>query len=309
MSLQAKDLIIQTRNKVRLLGPLSLCLEPGGRVGLTGESGSGKSLLGQVLMGRPPKGVEVVAKTLSCFGQPWGQKPTSMWRRLAWVPQEPAQALHPFLKVEDHLVLLPKACLGESATRAMERLLPMLERLRLPTERGFLGKYPHQMSGGQRQRLVLALSLSCEPEFLILDEPTTGLDSTTRREVLELIDESHRARGLGYLWISHDMDLLASVSDRLMVLYGGAMLEAGPSARLLHQPRSPYVARLLSAARGEPCDDPGFLPLPALRPAGCPFQPRCPVRQSACGNWGAWRGAPEDGFRCEKPLGEHVFQV
>ncbi len=274
-----------------------------------GESGSGKSMLGRALMGVLPRGLDVAAKSLTLFGQPWGQSSDPMWQRLAWVPQEPLQALHPFLTVEEHLALLPRACLGESGARARARLLPMLERMRLPMDPGFMGKYPRQMSGGQRQRLVLALALGCEPEFLILDEPTTALDASHGQDVLGLIEELHRERGLGYLWISHDLDLIASASEQLLVLYGGVMLEAGPTARVLDQPRSPYTARLLSAARGEPSNESGFLSAPALRPAGCPFQARCPACLPACGGWSGWRGTLEDGFRCENPLPEIALQV
>lgn len=309
MGLMAQELAIHTQDGVRLLGPMALCLEPGERVGLIGESGSGKSLLGRALVGLLPKDLGVQAKAFSCFGRSLGQEPLWNWSGCAWVPQDPALALHPLLSVDEHLVLLPKAWFHEPAKQARARMLPLIERLRLPTDRRFLRKFPHQMSGGQRQRLAIALALSGEPAFLVLDEPTTSLDPATRRAVVELLEELHRNRGLGYLWISHDLELMAAVTDRLMVLYGGALLEAGPTARILGHPRTPYAARLLSASCGEPSGDPGFLPAPALRPIGCPFQPRCPASHVSCGQWGPWQGTPGDGFRCENPLNELALQV
>jgi len=302
MSLRIQDLAVLDRASARLLGPLSLRLEPGARVGLVGESGSGKSLLVKALFGVLPTEVKRAGGTstfqgrhLMALGQPLG-------RWVGWVPQEPLQALNPFLRAREHLGLLPRAYLQEPLPGALKRLMPVLERLRLPTDPGFLGKFPHQMSGGERQRLILVMAISCNPELLILDEPTTALDPSAQAEVVGLIQELHRERGLGYLWISHDLGIIDLVSDRILVLYGGELLEAGPRGRLLAAPRSPYTARLLSAARWECPEESGFLPAPSRRPEGCPFQPRCPRQGPSCASWGPWVGTPEDGFRCEQPL-------
>jgi oligopeptide/dipeptide ABC transporter ATP-binding protein len=184
----------------------------------------------------------------------------------------------------------------------LARLKPLLERLRLPANAAFLDRFPHQISGGQRQRVCLAMALSCDPELLVLDEPTTALDPLVQKEFMALALELQRERGLGFLWITHDLAVASATCERLLVLYGGEAMEAGPTSRLLSKPRHPYTARLLEAARREPSSEAGFLSAPQDRPAGCPFQPRCPESQADCQAWGAWRGSSEEGLRCDHPL-------
>ncbi len=307
MSLVVDRLSLARADGVRLLAPLSLEFGPGDRVGLVGESGSGKSLLAQSLFGALPQGVKQIGGSISAFGTamdtPSKARDLIRGRRLAWVPQDPLQALNPFMRTQDQLSLLPGIHLGESTNSAIVRLLPLLERLRLPTDKAFLRKYPHELSGGQCQRLVLAQALSCDPDLLILDEPTTALDPTVQADFLSMMLELQAERSLGYLWISHDLGVVASVTTRLMVLYGGEAMEAGPTDRLLREPRHPYTQRLLQAAKREPSAEAGFLPDPKERPKGCPFQPRCPKVEASCATWGVWRGSQEDGLRCESKLG------
>jgi oligopeptide/dipeptide ABC transporter ATP-binding protein len=221
---------------------------------------------------------------------------------LAWVAQDPQQALNPFLRVREHLNLLPAVHLGEPQKDSLARLQPLLERLRLPRDEHFFRRYPHELSGGQRQRLVLAMALSCDPELLVLDEPTTALDPTVQAEFLSLMGELQRERNLGWLWITHDLGVVASVTDRLVVLYGGEPMEAGPTARLIQEPRHPYTQRLLSAAKREPATEAGYLAAPGERPLGCPFRGRCESERASCGNWALWQGTPLDGLRCESKL-------
>jgi oligopeptide/dipeptide ABC transporter ATP-binding protein len=178
----------------------------------------------------------------------------------------------------------------------------LIARLGLPPDPAFLDRFPHQLSGGQRQRLCLAMALSCDPELLVLDEPTTALDPLAQRTFLDLVLELQRERGLGFLWITHDLALAASACARLLVLYGGSTMEAGPAETLLANPRHPYTARLVDAARRQPSTELGFLPAPEDRPAGCPYQPRCPRTQATCSYWAPWKGNPGAGLRCEAPL-------
>ncbi len=306
MVLAVEGLVLQRRDGVRLLGPLDLTLSPGERLGLVGESGSGKSLLVQALFGVLPQGVVQTAGRVRAFGvamdQPSPSRAQLRGARLAWVPQQPGQALNPLLTLAEHLALLPGLHRQESPPAALARLTPLLARLRLPTDPAFLARFPHQLSGGQRQRLVLAMALSCDPELLVLDEPTAALDATVRQDFMDLALELHRERGLGFLWITHDLTMAADVCDRLLVLYGGERVEAGPVARLLDSPRHPTTARLLAAARREPSGETGFLPAPQDRPPGCPFGPRCPRAQTSCLDWAPWRGTPGDGLRCQQPL-------
>lgn len=314
MSLTLDALVLRRSDGVRLLGPLSLSLGSGDRLALVGESGSGKSLLVQALFGVLPAGVVQAAGSITAFGIPM-DRPGSMpdrgldqardqvrGARLAWVPQDPRQALNPRLTISEHLALLPGSHRRESAQAALLRLLPLLEHLRLPTGAAFLARFPHQLSGGQRQRLCLAMALSCDPELLVLDEPTSALDPVARRAYLDLILDLHRERGLGFLWITHDLGVASAVSERLMVLYGGEPLEAGPTDQVLASPRHPYTARLLEAAWHAPSLETGFLTAPGDRPAGCPFQPRCPSADHACAHWQPWQGSPGHGWRCEHPL-------
>ncbi len=305
MTLRLDGLELRRADGVPLLAPVSLALGKGDRLGLVGESGSGKSLLVQATFGVLPPGTVQSGGSVEAFGVRMDREGPGRDRirgaRLAWVPQDPLQALNPFLRVQDHLNLLPKVHRREGKVSTLARLDPLLERLRLPRDRAFLRKYPGELSGGQRQRLCLAMALSCDPELLILDEPTTALDPTVQAEFLSLMLELQAERGLGYLWISHDLGVVAAVTDRILVLYGGHAMEAGPTARILAAPRHPYTARLLSAARKEPAAESGYLPGPGLRPEGCPFRGRCPEEVPSCAAWGPWRGAEEDGLRCEAP--------
>lgn len=297
MSLEIRNLVLERSDGVRLLGPLDLDLAPGERLGLVGESGSGKSLLTRAILGIPTPGVHPISGTVR--GTDGAPLPKG---RIGWMPQDPAQALHPLLTVAEHLTLLPRALRSESAPGALARLAPLLRQLRLPDGPAFLRRRPHQLSGGQRQRLVLAMALSCDPRLLLLDEPTTALDPLAQRDFLALVLGLQRERGLGFLWITHDLGLAAAACERLVVLYGGVALEAGPTSRLLAAPRHPCTARLLAAARREPSEEQGFLPAPEERPTGCPFRPRCPAPSPRCASPRPWRGTPREGFRCERPL-------
>lgn len=306
MSLVVDELALERADGALLLAPLSLRLDPGSRLGLVGESGSGKSLLVQAIFGVLPQGVRQAGGTIEAFGiptdRPHPRRDRIRGRRLAWVAQDPLQALNPFIRVLDQLALLPTVHLGEARDGSLKRLDPLLERLRLPRDRAFLRRYPHELSGGQRQRLVLAMALSCDPELLILDEPTTALDPTVQAEFLSLVLELQAERGLGYLWISHDLGVVASVTERILVLYGGHVLEAGSTESVLARPRHPYTRRLLSAALREPATEGGFLPAPGARAPGCPFRGRCPAEQASCATWKPWVGTPGDGLRCDAPL-------
>ena len=297
MSLEIRNLVLTRLDGVHLLGPLDLDLAPGERLGLVGESGSGKSLLARTLAGLLPPGIVQATGTARVFGVP--PRPDG---RIGWVPQDPGLVLNPLLTVGEHLALLPRALRDEAPRTALVRLVPLLQRLGLPGDRAFLGRRPHQLSGGQRQRLALAMALSCDPGLLVLDEPTTALDPLAQAAFLGLVLGLQRARGLGVLWITHDLALAAAACERLLVLYGGQAVEAGPAARILSAPRHPYTARLLAAARQEPSTEGGFLAAPEDRPPGCPFRPRCPAPTLRCGVPRPWRGSPVDGLRCERPL-------
>jgi len=303
MTLLIKHLELRRSDGIRLLGPFELALRPGERVALVGESGSGKSLLVQALFGVLPSGVQQTGGRIQAFGTPMEVPSPARdgirGHRMAWVPQDPLSALNPLLRLQDHLALLPRIHLGESRDTALRRLAPTLERLWVPSN--LLRRFPQEVSGGQRQRVALAMALSCDPELLILDEPTTALDPGLQGEFVSMMKGLFAERSLGWLWITHDLGLAGAVADRAVVLYGGEVLEAGPADRILHRPAHPYTQRLLSAARGEASSESGYLEAPERRTTGCPFLPRCPKGTSACQRWGPWLGSPEDGLRCEFP--------
>lgn len=307
MPLTIDELILERKDGVHLLGPLGMRLEPAERVGLVGESGSGKSLLIKAIFGVLPDGVSRTSGRISAFGvsmdTPSPKRDGVRGPRLAWMPQDPLPVMNPFMTVEDLVTLLPQALLGQSRRATRSRMLPLMERLRLPTNHEFLRRFPQELSGGQRQRVLLAQALSCEPEVLILDEPTTALDPTVQADFMDLVAALQRECGLAYLWVSHDLAVVSTLAQRLLVLYGGHLVEAGPTRRILESPRHPYTARLLSAARGEPSQESGLLPTPGQRPSGCPYRTRCPRAQASCGVlWKPWQGTLEEGFRCEAPL-------
>ncbi len=306
MSLTVEELVLQRPDGVRLLGPLSLSLSAGERVALVGESGSGKSLLAQALFGVLPVGVRQVKGRITAFGTrmdlPSPGRDAIRGPRLAWVPQEPRRALNPLLTLEEHLALLPGIHRREQVRATLARLRPLLKRLDLPSDTSFLGRFPHQLSGGQRQRLCLAMALSCDPELLVLDEPTTALDPLAQRGFLDLLQDLQQTRGLGTLWITHDLAVASAVCDRMLVLYGGDPVEAGPVTRLLSHPGHPYTVRLLDAARRIPSPEAGYLEAPEARGPGCPFGSRCARRQTTCAEWRPWTGGWADGLRCEAPL-------
>lgn len=315
MSLHIQGMVLQRSDGMRLLGPLDLSLAKGDRLGLVGESGSGKSLLIQALFGVLPRGVHQSGGGITAFNKtlnwassqghpPWGA-------RLAWMPQDPLAAMNPLLSLGEHLALLPAIHHKVSPGEALAQLAPLLLRLRLPTDPAFLSRFPHQISGGQRQRVCLAMALSCNPELLVLDEPTAALDPIVQKEFLDLMLDLQRDRGLGFLWITHDLAVASAVCDHLLVLYGGEPMEAGPTQALLTSPRHPYTARLLEAARHQPSEESGFLLAPESRPEGCPFAPRCSYQQVSCATWGPWRSEsgqnpgshnPSFGLRCENHL-------
>ncbi len=302
MTLFIKHLSLHRQDGVSLLAPFELTLLPHQRVALVGESGSGKSLLLRAIFGVLPPGIHRGGGRIEAFGISIEGPGAGdlLGGRLGWVPQEALTALNPLLRIQDQLTLLPRAHRHQSQRQTLLRLAPLMERLRLPQERAFLGRFPLELSGGQRQRVALLMALSCDPELLLLDEPTSALDPELQAEFLATMADLQRDRGLGSLWITHDLRVAARVADRMIVLYGGERLEAGPTERILRAPSHPYTQRLFSAARGEPSKESGFLEAPEYRKAGCPFQPRCPRAMASCALWAPWKGSPEDGIRCER---------
>jgi len=303
------------RGPAAALRGVSFTLDRGQTLGLIGESGSGKSLTALALLGLLPEGA-----TVSGSVRFEGQELTALQepalcrlrgRRIAMVFQEPMSALNPLHTIGAQVAEPLRLHLGLSAAAARAEALRLLDRVRLPQAAQRLGAYPHQLSGGQRQRVVLAIALACGPDLLLADEPTTALDVSLQREVLDLIGELVREAGMGLLLISHDLGVMADRVQRVLVMYGGTVVESGPTDQVFARRAHPYT-RGLHAARPRPgmgrlgrgrqpaqsnavpanaaplrlATIPGRVPELADLGPGCPFADRCDLVIDAC------RGAP-----------------
>ncbi len=281
------------RGAASALRGVSFTLERGQTLGLIGESGCGKSLTALALMGLLPEGAQV-AGSIRFDGQELTTLPEADWCRLrgdriAMVFQEPMTALNPLHTVGRQIAEPLRVHRGLSREQARAEALRLLERVQLPQAATRLDAYPHQLSGGQRQRVVIAMALACAPDLLIADEPTTALDVTLQREVLDLIAELVREDGMGLVLISHDLDVMADRVAQLVVMYGGTVVESGPTAAVIEQLAHPYTRGLFGArprlglARGDRLATiPGRVPTLVDLPAGCPFAERCPRVVADC---------------------------
>ena len=272
---------------------LDLCLGPGETLGLIGESGSGKSLTALALMGLLPDGAEVSGR-LRLKGRDLIAADEAEWCRLrgnrvAMVFQEPMTALNPVHTIGRQIMepMRIHRSIGRAAARA--EALALMERVGLPDPLRRFGAYPHELSGGQRQRVTIAMALACGPDLLIADEPTTALDVTLQAQILSLIAGLVAERGMGLILISHDLGVIAENVDRLLVMYGGTVVEKGPSRALFAERRHPYTQGLFNArprlgvGRGGRLPTiPGTVPGLARLPAGCPFDGRCDWREADC---------------------------
>jgi peptide/nickel transport system ATP-binding protein len=281
------------RGPADALRGVSFALARGETLGLIGESGSGKSVTALALMGLLPEGTRVAGsirfdgRELSTLDEP--TMCTLRGNRIGMIFQEPMTALNPLHTVGRQIAESLRLHRGLSARTARAEALRLLERVRLAQAARRLDAYPHQLSGGQRQRVVIAIALACGPDLLIADEPTTALDVTIQREVLDLIAELVREDGMGLLLISHDLGVMAETVQRLLVMYGGTVVESGPTAAVFERLAHPYTRGLFAArprlgmARGQRLATiPGRVPELFDLPAGCPFADRCSLVVDAC---------------------------
>jgi|tagenome__1003787_1003787.scaffolds.fasta_scaffold20988821_6 oligopeptide/dipeptide ABC transporter ATP-binding protein len=280
---------------VDVLSDVSLDVDPGEIVGIAGESGSGKSMTGRALLGLLPDGATVRGsirygdRDLAALkGKAWQQ---IRGREIAMIFQDPTAALHPMLSVGAQLTEHMRLHLDLSKKAARARAVELLEQVRIPDPVRALKSFPHQFSGGMRQRLAIAIALAGEPKLLIADEPTTALDVTVQAGILRLLDRLARELDLSVLFITHDLGVLAALAHRTYVFYAGRIMETAPTQELLLRARHPYTKALLTA-RPETADVEGrpvaLRPIPgqpvtaSSAPPGCPFHPRCPDRVAAC---------------------------
>ena len=282
-----------SRGMVEALRGVSFTMQRGDTVGLIGESGCGKSITALALMGLLPEGAQV-SGSIRLAGHELTTLPERQWcelrgRRMGMVFQEPMTALNPLHTVGRQIAESLRLHRRLDAAQARAEALRLLERVQLPQAAQRLNAYPHQLSGGQRQRVVIAIALACAPDLLIADEPTTALDVTVQREVLDLITELVVQDGMGLLLISHDLGVMAQTVRRMLVMYAGTVVEGGPTRAVFERLAHPYTRGLFAARprlglpRGTRLATiPGRVPELADMPPGCPFAPRCALAEAAC---------------------------
>ncbi len=274
---------------------VSFELERGETLGIVGESGSGKSVTNLSIMRlipQPPGRIvsgEVVFDGQDLLTLPAEEMRRIRGKRIAMIFQDPMTSLNPFMRVSQQLMEVTRLHLGLSKAEAYEHAVTMLETVGIPDARRRVDGYPHEFSGGMRQRVMIAMALSCKPELLIADEPTTALDVTIQAQILELIKTLKRETGTSVIMITHDLGVVAGMTDRIMVMYAGRVFEIAPTAELFARPSDPYTAGLLASVP-DPTDDthaelyqiPGLPPDVARLPPGCPFAPRCARAEGIC---------------------------
>lgn len=298
--LEASSLRIDLRTHrglVTAVRGVNFTLERGETLGLVGESGCGKSMTALALMGLAPDNGEVRG-SIKLDGQELVGLRDRAWRavrgrRMAMIFQEPMTALNPVHRVGVQIAEPLRIHLGMDADAASRKAIELMERVGIPEPAKRINSFPHQFSGGQRQRIMIAMALAAEPDVLIADEPTTALDVTVQKQVLRLIADLVAERGMALILISHDLGVIAQNVKRILVMYGGSVVESGVTDQVFAHPAHPYTRGLLAARpslahrlvahRSERLPTiPGSVPDLFHLPEGCPFAGRCPYTQPSC---------------------------
>ncbi|WP_232664562.1 ABC transporter ATP-binding protein [Pseudonocardia sp. TRM90224] len=292
--LEVHDLAVAAGRKhpVEIVHGIDLTLRAGETVGVVGESGSGKSVTMLALMrllGEPlhiSRGhVRFRGQDLAALREP--EMRSLRGREIAMVYQDPMTSLNPFMRVGDQVT---EALLvhGVDEGKATARCLELFARVGIPDPARTVRAYPHEFSGGMRQRVVIAMALALRPALLIADEPTTALDVTIQQQILGLVAELQQEMGMATIWVTHDLGVVARLVERVVVMYGGHVVEDAPVAQLFAAPQHPYTERLLASLpnptgeRAPLAQIPGRPPLPSEHVEGCAFRPRCPQARDVC---------------------------
>ncbi|HET9897771.1 MAG TPA: ABC transporter ATP-binding protein [Streptosporangiaceae bacterium] len=311
--LQVRDLhvrIAARHGTVRAVDGVSLEVARGEAVGLVGESGSGKSMTLRAILGVLPPEARVTSGQILLDGVDMvGMSSANLNRirgpKISMIFQEPMSALNPVMRVGYQIAEGPRIHLGYSRAQAAARALELMRRVGIPDPERRFRAYPHEFSGGMRQRVMIAIALSCDPEIILCDEPTTALDVTIQDQILRLLARLCRESGVSLIFVTHDLPVVAQLCQRVAVMYGGELVERGTVADVLLDPRHPYTLGLVRSApdveyvRESLVPIPGSPPSLVSPPAGCRFHPRCafveedcrveatPLRQIDGGRWTA----------------------
>jgi dipeptide transport system ATP-binding protein len=303
------------RGPLRAVDQLDLTVDEREVVGVVGESGSGKSVTMLALMGLIPWPGKVTADRLTFDGQDLLAMPANKRRRItgkdvAMIFQEPTTSLNPCFTIGFQIMETLRVHEGGSSATRRARTIELLEQVGIPSPASRLAAFPHQLSGGMNQRVMIAMAIACNPRLLIADEPTTALDVTIQAQIIDLLLSLQRERGMALVLITHDMGVVAETAHRIMVMYAGQEMELQPAARLFEQPRHPYTAALLSALPERSVGHrrlstiSGVVPGVEDRPTGCLFNPRCGYADERCRQVmpAVTTTADDRQVRCLKPL-------
>ncbi|WBC15902.1 ABC transporter ATP-binding protein [Micromonospora sp. WMMA1998] len=289
--LSVEDLTVTVgtrRGPAHAVAGVSWQVRAGETFALVGESGSGKSMTLLAATGLAPRAATVTGRVRLLDSEltalPEDRRRQLRGRHVGFVFQDPMTSLNPVLPVGRQVTEAAEAHLGLTRRAARDRAVELLDLVGIPSAAQRVDAYPHQFSGGMRQRVVIAMALACEPDLLIADEPTTALDVTTQAQIVELVADLQRRLGTAVVWVTHDLGVVAGIADTVAVMYGGRIVEQGPVDAVFDTPTHPYTRALL-AARPDPSrrgEDlvaiPGAPPSPLDLSPGCAFWPRCPVR-------------------------------
>ncbi|GHB09239.1 ABC transporter ATP-binding protein [Salinicola rhizosphaerae] len=280
--------------EIQAVRDLSFTLERGERLGIVGESGAGKSVLGFSLVNLLAAPGRIIGGSIRFEGRELIGLPEHRWRhlrgrRIAMIFQDPRATLNPVLTIGAQMIETVRAHrrLGGRSARAM--VLRTLEQVRIDDPESRLAQYPHELSGGLCQRVVIAIALLLDPDIIVADEPTTSLDVTIQADIVNLLLTLCQQRSISLILISHDLGVVNQLTHRLMIMYAGAIVEQGPTRQLLNDPQHPYTQALINALPEmtpprQPLQQlPGAMPSLSAVPTGCAFHPRCPYRLDALG--------------------------
>ncbi|NVK03024.1 MAG: ABC transporter ATP-binding protein [Oceanospirillaceae bacterium] len=296
--LEVKELVVefaQRKNRLRALDQVSISIKRGEILGIVGESGAGKSLTGAAIIGLLESPGFIASGSIHLHGERIDNLPAEAMRRIrgrkiGMVFQDPLTSLNPILTIADQLIETIQTHLGGSKAQARARAITLLDEVGIPAAARRIDDYPHQFSGGMRQRVVIALALAGEPDLIIADEPTTALDVSVQAQIIDVLKRACNEHGAAVMLVTHDMGVIAETADRVAVMYAGRVVEVGTVQQVIKQPHHPYTQGLMGSIPSlterveRLVQIPGAMPRLDAIPSGCAFHPRCPQVSERCQN-------------------------